>query len=336
LLTAFAAGKPSRRARLAVALALAAGWGAYAALHAVANDTRGADFRHVWLAARALLAGLEPYGAVAAWEAAAGASADGKAGFYYPLPAAFAALPLAELPAVAAGVLVFTIGTFVAAYFTTRERWAALACVAGPSMVVCAQNLQVTPWLVAAMVAPGAAWAVLLVLVKPTSGSAAFLYRPTRRRVLWAVLGGGLLCVVALLLEPRWPLEWVAQGLKGGYARSALFAAWFAPLIILPAALRWRRREARVFLGLGVVPHTLFWADEMLLAAIIPRTWREAFYGTMASHLIYQAWHVQQFTAHRGIFVAWEGVPWSVVGLYLPWLVVLLRRPNAPEPDCDP
>jgi hypothetical protein len=313
-----------------VAASLALGWGAYSAWYEMTNDYRGGDFRHVWLAARAVIEGLDPYTAVTRWETAAG-HGPGNPGFYYPMPSVLLGLPLAALPAEAAAVVAFTVFTGIAAYVATRERWTTLACFAGPSMVECARNAQVTPLILAAMFAPPA-FAVVFAVLKPTTGAAAWFWRPTPAATRWAVVGGGALCLLGLLIAPRWPAEWVQTGLRGNYARSAVLTAWFGPVwfgpVLLLAALRWRRTEARLLLGLSCVPHTLFWADEMLLG-VVPRTWREAFYGTMASHLVYQMWAVEQHLRHPGFRVAWEGVPWSIAALYLPPLFLILRRPNA-------
>ena len=60
--------------------------------------------------------------------------------------------------------------------------------------------------------------------------------------------------VVTLVLWPWWPREWLAQ-LSTVTHMSAPVTRWGGPLLLL-AALRWRRPEARLLLGLSCIPQT--------------------------------------------------------------------------------
>jgi len=200
------------------------------------------DFSWPWQAARLLLEGRTPYGvqlfpSIPAWGDP----------FFYPLPAALVALPLAGLPAPLAGAVFVGLSVGLLAYHLPRHLWPIL--LSAP-VVVSVMAGQWAPLLAAGLVyAPASA----LWVCKPSLGAALFLARPSR----WPILGGAALCLVGLALLPSWPVEWLAVLRRSHHPIPLLTPAGLvlAPLLAL---LLWRRGLAdwrvRLLLGLCLVP----------------------------------------------------------------------------------
>jgi hypothetical protein len=82
---------------------------------------------------------------------------------------------------------------------------------------------------------------------------------------------------------------------------------------------------------MSCVPHTLFWHDDLLLW-LVPRGARETLWFTLVAWTGYLTWHAVEFTRAPHINLRlWTGEPWLVAFLYLPALVMVLRRPNEGE-----
>lgn len=308
---------PSRTDRLVVALAIGVGSGLVCWLALTLRPQTGwagADFGQTWLAARYLVAGQNPYAHVRI-------PMDGTTvPWYYPLPAAFAALPFVHVSANAAAVLFVALSSFFAVYFLWSHRAIGLHAFLSPVFVVAIAAAQWSPFVVAALLAPGVGQGLLV--LKPTVGLAVFAYRPTWK----GAFGGALLLIVATALVPSWPLDWYHVARGSPFAHSAAFLLPLGPLLVL-AALRWRRPEARLLLAMALVPHTLFWYDELPLW-LIPASRREALNLTWCSWAGYLAWQALSYARNPDTLYLRTGAPWLVAAVYLPCLVMVLRRPN--------
>lgn len=233
------------------------------------------DFSWPWQAARLLLAGRSPYGvalfpSIPAWGDP----------FFYPLPAALVALPLAPLPALWAGAVFVGLSAGLLAY-GLGERWPLL--LSAPA-VVGALAGQWPPLLTAGLLLSPLA---VLWVCKPSLGAVLFLARPS----WWAALGGAALCLLGLALLPAWPLEWL-QALRRSHHPVPLLTP--AGLVLAPLlALLVRRRgladwRVRLLLGLCLVPQMTRVYD-MLPALLVARSRREALLLALASwaaHLV--------------------------------------------------
>lgn len=156
-----------------------------------------------------------------------------------------------------------------------------------------------------------------LLVGKPTIGLALFAAYPHVTTAIRCALLG----LVSLAIFPNWITEW----------RLSLHDAKFiaAPLLVFPgpllllAALRWKRPEARLLLALTVLPHqpVLY---EALLLFLIPATWLEAgvlWAGTTAVAL-FGAGFVGTERA------ALTNTLWLHWCAYVPCLIMVLRRPS--------
>jgi hypothetical protein len=183
---------------------------------------------------------------------------------------------------------------------------------------------QWAPLICAAILAPSLGW---VAVVKPTVGLAPLIASGKTRDQLRAIAVGVGLVIVSLVLMPTWPQRWW-QSLHGGPQFSLLGhpLGW----VLLLAALRWRRPEARMLLTLAIVPHTISLCETVYLL-LIPQGLRSllVFCG-----LSFVTFAVQRQThtnlpepAATTAMVQAMRVP-IILLLYLPALVLVLRRPN--------
>jgi hypothetical protein len=273
-----------------------------------------ADLTPILGAARMVLGGRSPY--------------DGPT-MLYPLPGVLSVTPFALLPVLWA----YALWSGAAAALLT---WAAVGRhgVHGLAIVLskCANRALVlaqwSPWQFLGGLYPG--WQVLAV-AKPTLGLIVWCYRPT----WWAFVGGAGLLALSFVLFPTWFSDWIGHGRAAtAYAPAAAIWQGGGPLLLL-AALRWRQPEARLLLAMAFVPHNFIWYDQLLLF-LIPAT---AIQLWLLSALSWLSGAVADFYFARAGIPEPEGqlaFRAPIVGLmYLPCLVMVLRRPNVnPTPGC--
>jgi hypothetical protein len=263
------------------------------------------DFQQFWVAARALVDGKDPYAAVQAmwrWP------------LFYPLPAVLIVLPFSALPLVAARVLwsMVSAGLFMyAAQRTTRPLWVGALSAGFLQAIVLGQW---SPILTAGAVLPwvGAAW-----VAKPTVGLAMFTGWPRRQ----AAVGGALLVLASLAIDPHWPMQlWHNRG-------EALYRA---PLmrpggaVLLLALLRWRAPEARLLAAIACVPHAPTLYDTLPLFLIPRRRW-EAY---VLAFLTYAALFLTEVRLPGGAPLGADpDQRWAfmLALVYLPALIMVLR-----------
>jgi hypothetical protein len=121
-----------------------------------------------------------------------------------------------------------------------------------------------------------------------------------------------------------WLPHWVAAIRSAGHFRPYVLH-WGGPLLLL-AALRWRRREARLLLAFAVVPQTTM-IYETLPLLLIPRTRRECILLVTLAN----ATAVIQLTVIRASSAAeymWRHGDVALWLMYVPALIMVLRRPN--------
>ncbi|HET7456908.1 MAG TPA: hypothetical protein VFJ74_04575 [Gemmatimonadaceae bacterium] len=307
---------PSRRARIVVALLLGALAGGYAWLVAATHPGAVSDFDTTWYASRALARGADPYALIGP-----GRAFDFPFPYSYPLTAGLVALPLAWLPVVAARVAFVTLSSALLAFAVTRDGWGRLPLFGSAAFVMSVVLGQWAPLLVAASLLPAVGWAVA---AKPNLGLALVAGASSRRRLLAMLAGGVAVTAVTLALRPSWPLEW-ADAVR----RSTHFSAPVARpggVLLLLALLRWRRPEARLLLALACVPQTPSAPDALLLFVVA---------GPGVETLLLALLTYATQLAGRAVDQSADLLGWMrwyaqlvVPLLYLPCLVMVLRRPN--------
>ena len=283
------------------------------------------DLDQIWHAARAVLAGLDPY----APEAASWVS-DWGFPLYYPLPAILAAVPLALLPLAAARLVFVVASTFLLAYGLTRSGAHRLLVFGSGAYLGALASAQWSPLLTASLVLPALAPAIV---VKPNIGAALLGAVPTRRFVAAGFAGGAGLGLMAFLVDPAWLVKWIGAVGEAPHIHSPLLLP--GGLLVLVALLRWRRWEARLLVALAIVPHTTL-AYEALPLLLVARGWKQL----LGLALLSQVALVGQFvldprgSGSGGAALA-EFAQWTrrvgmlnLALLYLPATLMVLQRPN--------
>jgi hypothetical protein len=239
-------------------------------------------------------------------------------GLYYPLTAVVIATPLAPLP-LSLARLVWIAGAVFAFTFLVMGRYSyvRLPAVMSGAFLMAVSLGQWSPILACAVLSPAFAW---FLTGKPNVGlAAAAAMRPTARVMLLALAP----VVIAFLWRPNWVADW----------RHALATAeHFRPYVLRPggallvlALLRWRRPEARWLAVIACVPGTPGVAEALVLFAF-PMTLRQCLCLALLTHVpnfLMMRAHFESFAAYT------DRSSLLMLGfVYLPALVVILRRPN--------
>lgn len=280
------------------------------------------DMDQIWYAARALLAGQDPYSIIGP-----GRAYDFPWPFYYPLTAALLGLPLALLPLPFARTAFVALGGALIGYVIARFRPQLWPLAFAQPFGNAASTGQWSLYLTASMVLP---WLGPIAAAKPNVALALLAGARSKRQVMWLVFGCGAVLVLSLIVRPDWPWAWRAT-LAG--------AAHFRPLIVRPggvlmllALVRWRDPDARLLLALALVPQTGIWY-EAAPALFVLRTWREALVIAVLSQIAHlaAAWHAAGFVAetwHIGTLTLWS--------VLLPALFMVLWRSRLRPADPVP
>jgi len=305
-----------RTRRLTIAAAFAA-WGAFITYFSlvVAPHHLAKDFSWPWRGARALLAGLDPYQIVQAT-----GPYPFNVGLFYPLPAIVAAVPFAPLPPHIAGAVFFGLSSGLLAFGLTRNRdgLVKLPLFASAPFCMAAVLAQWPPLMVAAATLPALQF---LTVTKPNIGAVAWLYRPTVR----GAIAAALFAMLTLLLLPSWPLEWRAA-LQAAPRYKGPLVRGLTGVILVLGALKWRRREGRLFLAMAAVPQLSLFYDQLPLWLIPNTVWR----SVALSALSWVAWW--QWYPSRSLTSSVRAAePWVFWLVYIPALALLLLLPRAPE-----
>ena len=297
------------RAAIAILFALIAGaicWRAQYVAHAL-----GGDYLIIWRATHIVLDGGDPYPLMGLMKPPAPYMP-----FYYPLPAVGMGLPFVWLREQAAAVVFITCSAGLLGFAITRTGFERVPLLFAIPFVYAAQLSQTSFLVLALGVLPATAG---LMVMKPNIGLALFAWRPR----WWTAITGAFLLLGTIVISPRWPTEWFSF-LRTSQAHTAPVATGVGVFALL-AVLRWRRPEARLLLVLALVPHGLYFYDELSLW-LVASTRREALLLSGASWV---GWLLWMATSNGpGAPHLRDAAPWLVASLYLPCTWLILRRPN--------
>src|SRR5262249_20879772 len=138
------------------------------------------------------------------------------------------------------------------------------------------------------------------------------------------VIAREIFLALALRVSPTWIGDW-RRGLVTAPHVVAPITRAGGPLMLL-ALLKWRRADARLLVGLACVPHTTALYETIPLF-LIAETWAQAWILWALALLAYVGqWATGPYPsvdAHGA-----SGAQWIVAVLYLPCLVMVLKRPN--------
>lgn len=271
------------------------------------------DFGIVWFGARAFFAGRNPYELVGP-----GREYEWDYLLLYPLTSMIAIAPLAQFPAHLANTIFAGVGAGLLAWVLTRDtlRNPQLLVFASPAMTCALQNVQWSPLLIASATLSPAAW---LLACKPTIGAALLAWRPSWRPALLAAA----FALLTVAIAPWWPAAWISTLDSTAHMKPLLFRP--AGFVLLLAACKWRRPEARLLLALSCIPQTPVIYEIVPLFLIVQRL------NEGVILLVLTTLAAKLSKVHIGAPEA-EWLDWNAMLfvwlLYLPCLVMVLRRPN--------
>lgn len=236
--------------------------------------------------------------------------------FNYPLPAVGMGLPFVWFRQQNAAIAFVIFSAGLLGFAITRDNLDRAPLLLSVPFMFAAQLSQTSFLILALALIPAAAG---LTAMKPNIGLALFAWRPS----WWTVITGGALLVGTVVISPQWLLEWL-WFIRRSPTHSAPIATGVGLLALL-AVLRWRRPEARLLVLMALVPHGVYFYDELPLW-LVASSRREAL---LLSAMSWVGWVLWLATSHGpGAPHLRDAKPWLVASLYLPCLWLVLRRPN--------
>lgn len=303
---------PPITTRLIISAALG-GWGAFITYFSlvVAPQHLAKDFTWPWRAARVLLEGNNPYAVIQAT-----GPYPFNVGLFYPLTAAIATTPFAPFSPAIAGTLFFGLSAALLAFglTATRDGLARLPVFASAPFCMAAILCQWSPLITAAALLPALQF---LCTTKPNLGLVAWIYRPSAK----GAIAGAAFIGLSILLMPHWPFDWrealtAAPRYKGPVFRGLI------GVVLLAGAIRWRRREGRLFLAMALTPQLSLFYDQLPLWLIPNTIWRSLALSA-ASWIAWSQWYPSR-ALKASVAIAEPWVFWLV---YVPALMLLLLLP---------
>jgi len=284
------------------------------------------DLAPVWASARALLQQQDPYEAVGP-----GRAFDTSFPQIYPMTAIVAVAPLALLPLRWADPLFVGLGIGLFTWAVTSRRLLTPALVALVSLPAL-MTLQTSQWsllLTGAALVPAFGW---LLVAKPTIGLALFAAFPRWQ----TAIGCSVLLILSFVILPEWVTAWRATLASAPHVVAPIVRP--GGLLVLLALLKWKRADARLLVAMACMPHTTA-PYETIPLFLIPQTWLQAWALWALAVLAYVGqWATGPYLSQAEYWAS--GARWIVALLYLPCLVMVLRRPNVwadegqqPAPD---
>lgn len=270
------------------------------------------DFTWHWLAGRSVLDGLSPYLTVVP-----GGVHNLNAGYLYPAWTAVLLSPFSLLePVVAASVFAgVSVALLTFGILTTeRGRWPMIGSI---PLFWAVSSGQLSILSTAAVLLPGMGW---LALLKPNLALAMLAYKPSQSMIF-----GGV--ILAAMVPLGWHSEWLsvmANRTAGNYVSP--LSVLGGPLMLL-AVTRWKRPEARLLMVMALIPQSFLFYDQLPLFLVA-----KSRLESMALLVLAFAGHaVATMMIPAGLSTAEVSriyAPAIMLCLYLPCLVMVLRRPN--------
>ena len=277
------------------------------------------DYVQHWIGAHAVLRGENPADAVS--------QAGWPFPLYYPLPTELIAIAFAWLPYVPSECLFVGVGAGVLALGMTRHRWWGLLVFLTPSFFHAYYFSQWSPLLTGAMLLPALGG---LLVAKPSTGLAMFFSQPSWK----GATGAAVLIAISFLVRPEWVGEW--RGALSGPLTSIPPLVRPGGFLLLLALPFWRRADARLLIGLAVVPYRTVLYETVPLFTI-PQTFRQ-----MASLVLLSACAVAVPSLDPNLAIRSETTrladrwPVLLACLYLPALLMMLWNVRRSSPSESP
>jgi hypothetical protein len=283
------------RSRILISSAIGLTSGTFCLLLMTHLHLGAADFNWAIQAARDLLAHQNPY-------------ANSRQ--LYPLTAAIFGLPFVLFrPELAAGTF-YGVSSALLAFGLTKNGYQRLLIFLAYPYWAGILTAQWPPLIMAGAFLP---FLLPAALVKPQLGLPVALTRSNKFGAL-ACLG---LLLVSLAIMPHWPVFWISN--ISHYDRFIPLLVFPGPLLAL-ALLRYRDRDAHLFLLMAIMPQR--WFYDAFILWLIPKTRRQIIWTVFFSWFvgIWRWYHMPHSFTQVG--------RWTVLFLYFPVLWTIISRPK--------
>ena len=309
-------GRRERTLRGLFAIVIAMLVAAYVVALGRANPAFVSDFDQVWAGARALWQGKDPYLVVGPdrefpW----------KWPLYYPLPALVAVAPLGLLPVIAARAIFSSVTAGALAWALTRDGWSRLPIFISMAFLVTVELGQWSALYTAAFYLPALG---VFGIAKPNFGFALVAGASRRNTLIAIVLGALVLALASHIMQPAWYGAWIQNVREAPHFKAPVMR----PLgfLLLLAALRWRRPEARWLLALSIIPQPPSFYDQLLLVVVCLSLQESLVFATSTAVLFFYV----GFNTPQPDYLSWGRLVGNATVwiCYFPALIMVLRRPN--------
>jgi len=198
--------------------------------------------------------------------------------------------------------------------------WALAALLGAPAFLT-ASLVQWSGWMACAAMVPWFGWAIAC---KPNAGIPVLSASPSTRALVTSISSAALLVVLSFLLQPSWVGDWL-EALRG-QPHFRPYVLRPGGVILLLALLRWRRPEARWITAVACIPGTPG-PQEALVFFSMQLTFRQLLVMGLLSHAA--MWAAIPARQH-GDFYSYVNVAAiaNIAFIYVPALIIVLRRPN--------
>jgi hypothetical protein len=171
-----------------------------------------------------------------------------------------------------------------------------------------------------------------LVTAKPNVGLASLSPHLRPRAAITCAVAIVAILALSFAVRPDWLGAWRSAIANAPHVVAPIMRP-FGFLLVL-AALKWRRADARLLLVMSCVPHTPSLYDLVPLFFVC-RTLRETLVLALLTHAIF--WGNVVFGSYNTFDAYAEGLGRAIVAVvYLPVLVAILFRPNREDAPAPP
>jgi hypothetical protein len=233
-------------------------------------------------------------------------------------------IPFALLRDPVVGATIFIgLSSALLAWGVTADGYARLPLFGSVPFIWACNSAQMSPLIMVSAVVPGLAWVAAL---KPNLGVASVAYRPS----MLAVVGSVVFLAAGFLIQPGWLGEWIANLSASPHGGRKIPITIIGGPILLLSLFRWKRPEARLLLALSLVPQSLLFYDQLLLW-LVPKTKNESIGLSLSSVIAYEVGNAR-YPADSDVAVVTNAyAPLIMAFIFLPCLIMVLRRPNEGE-----
>ena len=178
---------------------------------------------------------------------------------FYPLTCAFIGIPFLPFNDYLAGAIFFGISSSLLAFALSKEYWRLLIFLSAP-FYVALFTAQWSPLMAVGAFLPGFH---ILASCKPNLGFLSFVYNPSRKGVIYALI----LILISVIILPIWPFDWLDVMLTKMPSHPFPFMVGLAPILVISIFFL-KSKEGRLLFASTILPQAFFFYDQFILLLV--------------------------------------------------------------------